>query len=379
MQWIQSRSPPACVSTSSTRAGPTPRDGSVRSAFEERPDLFSTVAFWYQDGIARDQPEPPYGSARLPMGNAQQIEVENLWQTSRPGREADGSARRVLVQGPAGVRGSWRRFAHRRAAGCPEDGTYEVIAQMGLSPDYGTYNILLDGKPTGESAALEHEPGANTAAPPLASTATTSKPTLARTACSAGRRWTKGRHTVSFVCTGKKRAVVELPARVGHARPRPRRDGGAPGLNTASPTDRADEVRRIGGRGATADLKALTGALGASADGVREAGAWSLTQMGPAAGPAVPALIKAMEDSSPVVRGLAAVALRYVEPGASAPALQTLTAHLSDPDENVRMMTAQAIARQGPGRRARSLRSLLSRRSRISTRTCSGASPTRSA
>ena len=27
-------------------------DGSVRSAFEERADLFSSVAFWYQDGIA---------------------------------------------------------------------------------------------------------------------------------------------------------------------------------------------------------------------------------------------------------------------------------------------------------------------------------------
>jgi HEAT repeat protein len=49
-----------------------------------------------------------------------------------------------------------------------------------------------------------------------------------------------------------------------------------------------------------------------------------------------------------VVRGLAAVALRDVEPAASAPALETLTKHLADPDENVRMMTAQAIARQGP-------------------------------
>ena len=51
-------------------------DGSVRSAFEERADLFSSVAFWYQLGIAADQPEPPYGAARLPHGNAQQIEVE---------------------------------------------------------------------------------------------------------------------------------------------------------------------------------------------------------------------------------------------------------------------------------------------------------------
>src|ERR1017187_5884560 len=53
-------------------------DGSMRSPFEERPDLFSSVAFWYQEGIAKGLPEPPYGPARLPHGNAQQIEVEDL-------------------------------------------------------------------------------------------------------------------------------------------------------------------------------------------------------------------------------------------------------------------------------------------------------------
>src|SRR5262245_37790701 len=51
--------------------------GAVRSAFEERPDFVSSVAFWYQAGIARDQPDVPYGAARLPLGNAQQIEVED--------------------------------------------------------------------------------------------------------------------------------------------------------------------------------------------------------------------------------------------------------------------------------------------------------------
>jgi len=324
-------------------------DGSVRSAFEERPDLFSTVAFWYQDGIARDQPEPPYGSARLPMGNAQQIEVENLladvkasggkptvqrdvfWSKDLLVFEAAGAGSRIDV--PLDV---------------PEDGTYEVIAQMGLSPDYGIYNILLDGKPTGESAELEHEPGANTGSAAAGIDSYYLETYVGEDRLLGWPTLTKGRHTVSFVCTGKNALSSNyllgldtlVLARVATAE--------HPGLNTASPTDRADEVRRIGGRGATADLKALTGALGASDDGVREAGAWSLTQMGPAAGPAVPALVKAMEDSSPGVRGLAALALRDVEPGASAPALQALTAHLSDPDENVRMMTAQAIARQGP-------------------------------
>ena len=45
-------------------------DGSVKSAFGERTDLVSSVAFWYQQGIASDQPPVPYGPARLPQGNA---------------------------------------------------------------------------------------------------------------------------------------------------------------------------------------------------------------------------------------------------------------------------------------------------------------------
>src|SRR5205823_3527497 len=39
-------------------------DGAVRSAFEERADLFSSVALWYQAGIAADQPAVPYGAPR---------------------------------------------------------------------------------------------------------------------------------------------------------------------------------------------------------------------------------------------------------------------------------------------------------------------------
>ena len=45
-------------------------DGSLRSGFEERPDYFSSAAFWYQKGVNEDLAEPPYGEARLPFGNA---------------------------------------------------------------------------------------------------------------------------------------------------------------------------------------------------------------------------------------------------------------------------------------------------------------------
>src|SRR5262249_21387509 len=45
-------------------------DGSVKASFDERPDFFSSVAFWFQEGIATGLPVPPYGSRRLPHGNA---------------------------------------------------------------------------------------------------------------------------------------------------------------------------------------------------------------------------------------------------------------------------------------------------------------------
>ena len=52
-------------------------DGSVRSGFEERPDYFSSVAFWYQTGVNEGLAEPPYGALRLPYGNAKQVAVED--------------------------------------------------------------------------------------------------------------------------------------------------------------------------------------------------------------------------------------------------------------------------------------------------------------
>jgi hypothetical protein len=45
-------------------------DGKPRSSFEERPDYFSSAAFWYQKGVNEGLPEPPFGEERLPLGNA---------------------------------------------------------------------------------------------------------------------------------------------------------------------------------------------------------------------------------------------------------------------------------------------------------------------
>lgn len=47
-----------------------PGDGSLKSAFGPRTDQLSSVAFWYQQGVARDQPELPVGALRLPLAAA---------------------------------------------------------------------------------------------------------------------------------------------------------------------------------------------------------------------------------------------------------------------------------------------------------------------
>ena len=81
------------------------------------------------------------------------------------------------------------------------------------------------------------------------------------------------------------------------------------------------------------------------ADEIREASAWALGQIAPQVALLVPALTAALADRDPVVRGLAALALRDAG-GKALPALNTLAAHLKDEDVNVRMMSAQAIGRQ---------------------------------
>ena len=110
----------------------------MKSAFGERTDLVSSVAFWYQEGIASDQPPVPYGPARLPQGNASQIEVEAALAEVRAEKgkaslvpdlfwskdvilfEAEGPGSRLEV--PFDV---------------PEDGDYEVYTQLAKGSDYG--------------------------------------------------------------------------------------------------------------------------------------------------------------------------------------------------------------------------------------------------
>jgi hypothetical protein len=352
-------------------------DGSVRSAFEERPDLFSSVAFWYQVGVAEGQPEPPYGAARLPHGNASQIEVERSIDgvTSRGGsamvqREVFWSKDIVFFKGD-GV-GS--------RVDVPFDveteGRYEIVAQVAMAPDYGAYRVLLDGKPIGQSPGIESEPGANVGSGPLID-GYHNEVFVGEDRLITWAELARGKHTLTFVCTGKNASSsgynlgldALVLARVADGVAFSPRD-------SASDGDPADRIRRIGSSGSRAAgrLSDLTSALRDPAPEVREAAAWSLTQLGSAGARAMDDLARALEDSSHVVRGLAAIALRDLaldadnaralphpgpapvsrsgRPTAHSDAVRAkLIARLEDVNDGVRMAAAWAIAAEGAAAR----------------------------
>ena len=278
-------------------------DGSVKSGFGERVDLMSSVAFWYQEGIAEDQPPVPYGSARLPQGNATQIEVETdmagvkavkgkmsmvpdlFWSKDVILFEAEGKDSTLEI--PFTV---------------PDDGDYELYTELAQASDYGIYTVLLDGKPP-VAPQLEHEPGADVR--PQMEFDGYAYETYVGAAYQVGwPRLTKGRHTLTYVCLGKNAAST--------------------GYNLG-----VDNI-----------VLAKTGAAAwAAAANVKE----PRTPTGTAA-----ELGKALSDPNPVTRGLAAMALVKLGP-AALPALPELTAALKDSDPNVRLMSGNAIAAIGKG------------------------------
>ena len=352
--------------------------GKARSGFEERPDYFSSVALWYQKGVNEDLPEPPYGYARLPLGDAEQIEVEN-------------SIKDVTVEkGEVSVQKEvfWSKdllFFKARDKGAkmnipidvPRDGRYEVIAQVAQSPDYGDYVATLDGKLTNSTTLTW---GPLDVLPPEAEVLHNYQP---ETYVAVDRRlgWhnlTKGRHIITFTCVGKdplssgynlgvddvvlsevKDHPAELPA------------GSTTGATPAAPTtaavyrgqaldhyvgllrkttggDQAAVIRSVGAFGADAApaVEKLAGFLPDSDSDVRGAAALALSEIGPPAAPAAPQVARLLKDPDPQVRGYAALALREMGRRA-APAIPALCAALQDPAPSVRMTAASALGSMG--------------------------------
>lgn len=271
-------------------------NGTVRSAFEERADLFSSVAFWYQMGIAEGLPEVPYGSARLPHGNAQQIEAETLVGAV----ETKGGSTEVQKEVFWG-----RDLLFFRAEGLGsrmeipldvvEDGYYEIVAQVAHAPDYGDYRALLDGAAVMQDGELEHEPGANVG-DQTAWSGWGSELYVAEDRMLGWRKLTKGRHWLAFECAGK-----DMRSRGFHL--------GLDGLILA----------KVG-----------------QPQAVRP----------PSVPKSVDGMVSQLKTGDAVERGVAALALRDLGAGAKA-ALPALAKALQDRDTGVRMTAADAIARQG--------------------------------
>jgi len=362
-------------------------DGSLRSGFEERPDYFSSVAFWYQDGVNQGLPEPPYGDARLPFGNARQIAVEDAigqvrtrGGTAEVQREVDWGKDLLFFDG----RGPGSRIDVPIDVADPD--RYEVVAEMARAPDYGDYYALLDGKAMNldtREAATSELPAQGARVFPgydpelyVAEVRPLGWATLSR-----------GRHILTFVCAGKdgrstgyKAGIMDvvlekIPASAGEPEkptprqlppPLPEAPASAPTgeavyrghplsdwlarLKQAPDSERPDAVRALGAFGADAGpaVDALTGALHDPAPAVRSAAAWALSQVGPTGAAAVPELAKALSDSVARVRSLAAVALEGMGPKA-APALDPLIRAVDDPVAWVRSPAAEALGAVGPG------------------------------
>jgi HEAT repeat protein len=357
-------------------------DGSVRSAFEERPDYFSSVAFWYQKGVNESLPEPPYGRARLPFGNATQIAIED----SIADVKTEGGKASVQLEV------DWAKdllFFEAQGQGAkmhvpfdiPEAGRYELVAQIALAPDYGDYTALLDGQQTN----LDTRQAATSEIPfpgPEVFHNYLPEVYVAKDRPLGMFELTKGRHILTFVCTGKdpnsagynfgiqelvleRVPLDEQPAPSTSDAKNSATSAGAvvyrgqplshyvAQLKINSPEDRASAFRAIGNFGpqAATTVTLLTSALSDQCPDVRGAAAGALAQVGAPAAAAVPALAKLLADSVPRVRSVAAVALKNMGT-ASAPALPQLIAALDDSVAYVRAASADAIGAIGPGARA---------------------------
>jgi hypothetical protein len=371
-------------------------DGTVRSGFEERPDFFSSVAFWYQKGVNEDLPEPPYGYERLPFGNATQLEVPTLIKdvtaeggTALVQKEVDWAKDLLVLD----AEGPGARI--NIPVDIPEDGQYELIGLIAQAPDYGDYKALLDDQPMN----LDPRQAATSEIPfpgPEVFYNYLPEVYVAKDRALGMATLARGRHTLSFVCVGKDphslgykfgindvviEKVQDLPAEAAVARtpelPTPEPPGSIKGdtqshgtvdhehsiyrgkplsfyqAQAQSTNLRADALRSIGsfGSGAGPALPQLVASLQDADVQVRLAAAWAISQVAPSTSAAtVKALGQALSDTEPRVRTLAAAALRQTGPGA-ADAIPQLIAALNDSVPFVRAPAADALGAIGPAAR----------------------------
>ncbi len=315
-------------------------DGSLKSAFGTRDDLMSSVAYWYQDGVATGLWPVPYGSARLPQGNASQVEVEQaIGQVKAEKGTAEVFPDLFWSKDVLIFKGEGPGAKLEVPFDVAEAGDYELYTQVAMGSDYGIYTVLLDGKPP-VAPVLEHEPGADVR-PQLSFDGYAYEIYVGLDYQVGWPRLTRGRHTLTYVCLGKNAASTGyllgvdniVLAQVGPA-------GWAKAAAVQAP--RVPE-----------DLAGATRALSDPDPVVRGLAARTLGAMGAAAAPAVDALAARLKDPDRVVRMAAAEALASIGPKA-APAVPALIAAAGVSDENVNVVRAcaEALGAIGPAARA---------------------------
>jgi len=123
------------------------RDQSEDGFFLERPDFFSSVAFWYQTGHPKPFGElPPWPERRVPW------EQHHLVRAFRQARTTGEAKVRVDTTGFFGARPvlDWPNRTPGAVLTLPfrvaEDGRYAVRLTAADGPGFGAFDVLIDGK-----------------------------------------------------------------------------------------------------------------------------------------------------------------------------------------------------------------------------------------
>jgi hypothetical protein len=354
-------------------------DGTVRSGFEQRADFFSSVAFWYQQGVNEGLPEPPYGSERLPFGNAQQLTIQNALPdvTTENGKASVAKevdwAKDLLVLDAAGAGAKINIPIDIAKAG-----RYELIGLIAQGPDYGDYTALMDGTPMN----VDPRQAATSEVPPPGPEiyyGYLPEVYVAKDLALGMVDLTKGRHTLTFVCTGKDPRSVSYKFGLNDV-VLERMDEQASNADDVSDTsfdavpesgivyrgraighylrkakaastdsEKARVLYQLGEFGADggAAVPVLRDGLREESTAVRAAAITSLGKIGAVDPGAIQGLILGLGDKDSRIRGLSALALKSIGPK-GAPAVSKLSEVLDDPVESVRVSAAEALGEIGP-------------------------------
>lgn len=133
-------------------------DGSWNGYFE-RADDYSSVAYWYQTEPHKPFPPLPSADERLYPDNAVLIEGESLVD------RAQASAGGVSAQQLPGWSGGAQLFFTPPQApasvavkfDAPAEGRYHIVLTLTNAPDYGRYQVYLDGAAVGKVVDLYND------------------------------------------------------------------------------------------------------------------------------------------------------------------------------------------------------------------------------